>query len=207
LAGFKELPEHQLRSQSDGQLIAYLRSARQAGRLDAMKPAVGLLVFGYWDSLLNRARLKLSYADAEDVAAEAAASAIASAFDGRSVGEFRSWLHTILARRIADYYEARKRRVKSTTLPSEHEGDEEVWGRDPAAPFEGEALPALECLARAYDELEDDRHRQVIDRYVYGPQSAGEVAEVVDGMSEANVHQIGSRFQSRVRELLGEGAE
>jgi RNA polymerase sigma factor (sigma-70 family) len=207
LTDFQELPEHQLRSRSDGQLIAYLRSARQAGRLDAMKPAIGLLVYGYWDSLVNRARLKLSYADAEDVAAEAAASAIASAFDGRSVGEFRSWLHTILARRIADYHEARRRRAGSTALPSEHQGDEEVWGRDPATPFEGEALPALECLARAYEELEHDRHKLVIDRYVFGPQSAGEVADLVDGMSEANVHQIGSRFQRRVRELLREGAD
>ena len=81
------------------------------GAHDAMKPAIGVLVYGYWDVLVNRARLKLPAADVEDVASEAMFSAIASAFDGKSVGEFRSWLHTILSRRIADHLEGRKRRT------------------------------------------------------------------------------------------------
>jgi hypothetical protein len=41
---------------------------------------------------------------------------------------------------------------------------------------------------------------------VFGPHSAAETAEFVgDGMTEANVHQISSRFQRRVRELLEGG--
>jgi RNA polymerase sigma factor (sigma-70 family) len=205
LANFRALPE-QLNGLSDEQLVDHMRAARAAGRHEAMKPAIAVLVYGYWDNLVNRARLKLPQADAEDVAAEAAASAIASAFDGRSVGEFRAWLHTILSRRIADYHEARRRRVKTTELPGEHEGEEDVWGDDPAVPFEGDALFAQQCLARAYDELEDDRHRQVIDLYVYGPDSAAQSAATVgDAMTEANVHQIASRFQRRFRELLAEG--
>jgi RNA polymerase sigma factor (sigma-70 family) len=206
LAKFRELREHQLNELSDEQLIDYLRAARSAGRPEAMKPAIAVLVYGYWDNLINRARLKLPEADAEDVAAEAAASAIASAFDGRSVGEFRAWLHTILSRRIADYHEARKRRPKTTELPSEHTGDEDVWGHEPADPFEGDALFAQQCLERAYAELEDERHRRVIDLYVYGPDSAADCAASVGGeMSEANVHQIASRFQRRFRELLDDG--
>jgi len=84
-----------------------------------MKPAIGVLAFGYWDNLVNRARLKLPESDVEDVVSEAIASAIVSAFDGSSVGEFRSWLHTILSRRIADYHEARSRRPKTAPLPGE----------------------------------------------------------------------------------------
>jgi RNA polymerase sigma factor (sigma-70 family) len=206
LANFRELREHHLNGLSDEQLIDYLRAARAVGRHEAMKPAIAVLVYGYWANLVNRARLKLPEADAEDVAGEAAASAIASAFDGRSVGEFRAWLHTILSRRIADYHEARRRRPETTLLPSEHSGEEAVWGREPAVPFEGDALFAQQCLARAYAELEDDRHRQVIDLYVYGPNSAAECAATVDeGMTEANVHQIASRFQRRFRELLEAG--
>ena len=72
---FQELPEHHLDELSDERLIDYMRAAREAGRRDAMKPAIAVLVYGYWDNLLNRARLKLADADAEDVAAEAAASA------------------------------------------------------------------------------------------------------------------------------------
>ena len=169
-----------------------------------MKPAVAMLVYGYWDTLVNRARLKLrTEADAEEVAAEAMASATASAFDGRSVGEFRSWLHTILSRRIADWWEAREQKLDKTALPSEHLGDEEVWGREPSVEFEGDALFAQECVKQAYEELEDERHQRVIDLYVFGPHPAAEAASLAgSGMSEANVHQIASRFQRRVKELL-----
>jgi RNA polymerase sigma factor (sigma-70 family) len=207
VAEFEELPERQLGDLSDDQLVDYLRRAREAGRHDAMKPAVAVLVYGYWDNLVSRARLKLpGDADAQDVAAEAIASAIASAFDGKSVGEFRSWLHTILSRRIADWWEAKEQKLDKTRLPSEHLGDEEVWGREPAVAFEGEALFARSCVRQALDELEDPRHRRVIDLYVLSPHSAAETAaQVGDGMTEANVHQISSRFQRRVRELLEGG--
>jgi RNA polymerase sigma factor (sigma-70 family) len=207
VAEFQELPERQLGDLSDEQLVDYLRRAREAGRHDAMSPAVAVLVYGYWDNLVNRARLKLrSEADAEEVAAEAVAGAIVSAFDGKSVGEFRSWLHTILSRRIADWWEAKEQKLDKTLLPSEHQGDEEVWGREPSVDFEGEALFARECIRRALEEIEDPRHRRVIDLYVLAPNSAAETAALVgDGMTEANVHQISSRFQRRVRELLERG--
>lgn len=209
MAEFRELPEQQLSALSDERLIDYLRAARGAGRHDAMKPAVAVLVYGYWDSLLGRARLKLkTEADAEEVAAEAVASAIVSAFDGSSVGEFRSWLHTILSRRIADWWEARNRRPETTLLPSEHAGDDEVWGKEPSVPFEGDALHARDCIRRAHEELDRDQHRRVIDLYVLGPHSAARAAELAgDGMTEDNVHQISSRFQRRVKALLEEGSD
>jgi RNA polymerase sigma factor (sigma-70 family) len=205
LAEFRELPEHRLQTLSDDDLIAYLRAARAAGRHDAMKPAIGVLAFGYWDTLVNRARLKLPESEVEQVAGEVLESAIASAFDGRSVGEFRSWLHTILSRRIADYWQKRERTVKTEKLVSEHQGADEVWGDEPSVGFEGEALHAQECVRNALDEL-PEAHREVVRLYVFGPDSAAAVVERVgDGMTEANVHQISSRYQRRVKELLGEG--
>jgi len=207
VAEFEELSQRHLEELSDEQLVEYMRRAREAGRHEAMKPAVAVLVYGYWDNLVNRARLKLrNHADAEDVAAEAVASAIVSAFDGKSVGEFRSWLHTILSRRIADWWQAKEQKLEKTRLPSEHQGDEDVWGREPAVDFEGEALFARDCVRRALEEIEDPRHRRVIDLYVLGRNSAADTAALVgDGMTEANVHQIASRFQRRVRGLLEGG--
>jgi RNA polymerase sigma factor (sigma-70 family) len=207
VAEFEELSQRHLEDLSDEQLVEYMRRAREAGRHEAMKPAVAVLVYGYWDNLVNRARLKLrNDADAEDVAAEAVASAIVSAFDGKSVGEFRSWLHTILSRRIADWWQAKEQKLEKTRLPSEHQGDEEVWGREPAVDFEGEALFARDCIRQALEEIQDPRHRRVIDLYVLGRNSAAKTATLVgDGMTEANVHQISSRFQRRVRELLEGG--
>ena len=208
LAAFRELPEHGLSGLSDDELVDYLRAAREAGRHEAMKAAIAVLVHGYHATLLNRARLKLPEADVEDVVSETLLSAIASAFDGRSVGEFRSWMHTILSRRIADYHDDRSRKPKTAPLPSEHEGDEEVWGTEPSEPFEGDALHARGCLELAYGDLENGAHRQVIDLYVLGPHSAARTAELVgDEMTDANVHQISSRFQRRVRELIEEGSD
>jgi RNA polymerase sigma factor (sigma-70 family) len=203
---FRELPAHRLAGLSDERLVDYLREAREAGRHGAMRSAVAVLVHGYWDVLVNRARLKLrTDADAEEVAAEAVASAIASAFDGRSVGEFRSWLHTILSRRIADWWEGREQRLDKTALPSEHLGDEEVWGREPSVGFEGDALFARESLRQALEELSAG-HREVVRLYVLGPHGAAETASLAGaGMTEANVHQIASRFQRRVREMLEAG--
>lgn len=117
-------------------------------------------------------------------------------------------MHTILSRRIADYHDARSRSLKTTSLPSEHHGEDEVWGQEPGVPFEGDAQHARDCVRVAHKELENDRHRRVIDLYVFGPHSATETAELVgNGMSEANVHQISSRYQKRVKELLDEGSD
>jgi RNA polymerase sigma factor (sigma-70 family) len=203
LADFRELPDHHLQALSDEQLIAYMRSARDAGRHDAMKPAIAVLAYGYWDTLVNRARMKLPESDAEQVAGEALESAIASAFDGKSVGEFRSWLHTILSRRIADYWQKRERTLQTRPLPQP--GDEEFAGHEPAVEFEGDALHAQECVRHALEEL-PEAHLEVVQLYLFGPHSAVETAELVgNGMTEANVHQISSRFQKRVRDLLDEG--
>jgi RNA polymerase sigma factor (sigma-70 family) len=199
---FAELPQHRLAVLDDDELIDYLRRAREAGRHDAMKPAVAILVFGHWDNLVNRARLKLRHEDAQDVAAEAVSSAIASAFDGSSIGEFRSWLHTILSRRIADWWEAMKRKVETVPLPGEGADEDDRRRPEPGVRFEGEALHARDCVRRAVEELEE-RHREVVELHVLGPHSAAEAARLAgDGMTDANVHQIASRFQRRVRQLI-----
>jgi RNA polymerase sigma factor (sigma-70 family) len=204
LPEFRELPAHTLAQFGDEQLVEYLREARDAGRHDAMRPAVAVLVHGYWDTLVNRARLKLrTDADAEEVAAETVASAIASAFDGRSVGEFRSWLHTILSRRIADWWQKEERTVQTRPLPQP--GDEEFAGHEPAVGFEGDAMHARECVRLTLEEL-PAAHREVVRLYLLGPHGAAEAAALAgEGMTEANVHQIASRFQKRVREQLEDG--
>jgi RNA polymerase sigma factor (sigma-70 family) len=188
---------------SDEELVAYMRAARAERRQEAMKAPLAILVFGYWDSLVARARLRLPLAEAEDVAGEAVASAIASAFDGRSVGEFRSWLHTILSRRIADWWQKDERSVQTRPLPQP--GDEEFAGYEPAVGFEGDAMHARECVRGTLEELPAP-HREVVRLYVLGPHGAAEAAALAgEGMTEANVHQIASRFQKRVREQLEDG--
>jgi RNA polymerase sigma factor (sigma-70 family) len=199
----RDLREHELQLLTDEDLLAYLQLARKAGRVDLLKRALAVLVFGYMDNVTNRVRLKVPEEDVEDVAAVVLESAISSAFDGRSTGEFRAWLHRIVDRRVADYYRRREGKPKLMRLPTAHLGDEEAWGDEPAEDF-SEAVDASRAFRQTYEELSDD-HRNVVDLYVLGPCSAVEAAERIPGMTEANVHQIGSRFQKRFNQLLEGG--
>lgn len=200
---FRDLREHELQLLTDEELIAHIRAARDAGRADALRLGLAVLVFGYMDIVTQRVRLKVPEEDVDDVAAIAMESAIGSAFDGRSTGEFRAWLHRIVDRRVADYYRRRKGKPKLERLPTEHLGEEERSGDEPAEDFD-EAIDAKRAFRQTYEELSDE-HRNVVDLYVLGPCSAAEAAHRIPGMTEANVHQIGSRFQKRFNQLLEGG--
>ena len=198
---FRERPENELHGLSDDDLIDYIRRARDSGAARAVRLALSILVYGHWDRLVARALLKIPRDEAEDVAALALEGAIRSAFDGESVGQFRSWLNTIVDRRVADYH--RKPRLETTRIPDRDADDE--WGEEPAADFEGDTIDAARAIELALGELGED-HRRVVEIYVLTGGSAREAAAAVEGMSEANVHQIGSRFRRRLRELLEGGA-
>jgi DNA-directed RNA polymerase specialized sigma24 family protein len=45
-------------------------------------------------------------------------------------------------------------------------------------------------------------HQHVVDLVVFEDQSAAEAARALDGMTEANVHQIVSRFRRALRSEL-----
>ena len=71
--------------------------------------------------------------DVEDQAMTVMLAAIKSAFDGTSFGEFRVWLNRIITRRgIADFHRDREDDPQVGPLPTEHQGEEEVWGEEPS---------------------------------------------------------------------------
>jgi DNA-directed RNA polymerase specialized sigma24 family protein len=62
-------------------------------------------------------------------------------------------------------------------------------------------------VERAVDQVIDglnDTHRQAVQLYVFEDLPADEVGRRL-ALSEANVHQVASRFRSAVRELLDDG--
>lgn len=203
---FRDRQDSELSSASDEELLAFIVAARAAGRLERARVALSILVYGHWDNLVRRAQLKLpSRQDAEDVAGEALASAVTAAFAGESIGEFVNWMHTILSRRIADFFRRRGSVVPGPLL-SEHEGDREMFGEVPSVEPEGPGLLAVhEAIAAAFARL-SPVHQEVVDLYVFAGYSAQDTAARMEGMSEDNVHQIASRFRRDVRRLLeGEG--
>ena len=187
---------------SDEDLLTYIADARANGGADATRRGLMFLVHGYWGTLVARARLKIPAADAEDVAGEALVTAIRSHFDGRSRGEFRAWLDTIVRRRIADYHRRREGKPDHVPLLSKQENDYARWGVELSVPFEGTAVDVERAQEQAYAELEKDAHRRVVDEFIYNDRSARDVAGEIPGMTEPNVHQIASRFRKRLRAIL-----
>jgi len=160
-----------------------------------------LLVYGYQRDVQRRLSLKVPQRVVDDLAHDALVKAIAAAFDGSSIGEFRSWLHTIVDRTAVDYFRRAKRRPTETLLPSEHAGEEDVWGAEPAVDGEAGAVE-LRIVVDEVLETFNERHRLVIELHVFGGLTAADVCGSIDGMGEDNVAQIASRFRAKLRSRL-----
>ena len=197
---FRELPEHELNRLDDDALVAYGRAARAAGEPQAARAALAILIWGLEGLVRHRIALRTPQHAVDELTREVLVRAVGAAFDGRSVGEFRSWLNTIVQRTVADWYRTRERRVQETPLPEEHDGDE-VWSAASRVEDETGAVELRMVVDEVIATL-PDAHREVIDLYVFDGFTASEVCARISSMSEANVHQIASRFRGALRERL-----
>jgi DNA-directed RNA polymerase specialized sigma24 family protein len=182
---FRPLGEAHLTRLDDDALIGYVRAARRVGHPSA-RDALAVLVFGHWHNVARRVALKVPAASVEDVTSDVLVSAIRSAFDGVSEGEFAVWLRTITARRIADFH----RRPVAQTVPLDDVSLEAPDG----------LVLVTDAVERVLGRLSDS-HRQVVELVVFEGRGAAEV----EGFSAANVHQIASRFRRALREELDTG--
>lgn len=192
---FRPLDEAALERLDDEALIAYMREAGTSGDPSAAL-ALAILVFGHWPNVERRVRMKVPAAHVEDLTGDIVADAIASAFEGKSVGEFVSWLNTITQRAIADFYRRGPGRMKQAGEPP----------AEPAEPSEAGVVAVRDAIGRVMAMLRPD-HRRVVDLVVFEDRSAAEAVQAVDGMSEANVHQIVSRFRAALRGELQAGGD
>jgi RNA polymerase sigma factor (sigma-70 family) len=177
------LREAELQRLDDDALIAHLRTAGG----ESARTALAILVYGHWHNVARRVSLKVPSEAVEDVTGEVLISAIQSAFDGSSIGEFSVWLRTITQRRIADFH----RRRAATTVPID---DVTV-----IAPADDE-VELNDLIERLLARLNAE-HRRVVELVVLQGRGAAEI----DGVSVANVHQITSRFRRALREELDTG--
>jgi RNA polymerase sigma factor (sigma-70 family) len=207
---FRRLNDAQLDRLTDDELIAYLRDARAHEDVEAATLALQMLVYGYIDTVAYRVALNLRDSPdhvVEEITGRVVVSAITSAFRGESVGEFRSFMNRIIERRIADYL--RTKRVREVPLAEEHQDEPDVRGATVEAPDETGEVLVQALIDQALAEL-SEVHRAVVELHVFCAASAKETAEVVTRhfpdlqppMGENNVHQIGSRFRRRMRDLL-----
>ena len=128
------------------------------------------------------------------------------------MGEFRVWLNRIIDRRgIADFHRAREDKPRVDPLPTEHQGEDDVWGEEPSDADEaGRVL--VQSLSDECLEALSEAHRDVIELNVFQDLDATTTADRVNEqhpdldppMSEANVHKIVSRFRKCLTEKLGD---
>jgi RNA polymerase sigma factor (sigma-70 family) len=201
---FEPLSDHDLHKLSDDGLIAYIRDARDAGELPHARRSLMFLVYGYERDVKRRLSMKVPSHVVDDLAHDALVRAIAAAFDGTSVGEFRNWLHTIVDRTAVDFFRRAERRPKETLLPSEHAGEDDVWGAEPALESEAGAVELRIIVEEVLDTF-NEKHRLVIELHVFQGFAAAEVCDRIKGMSEDNVAQIASRFRAKLRARLDSG--
>jgi RNA polymerase sigma factor (sigma-70 family) len=201
---FEPLPDHELHQVGDDDLIAYIRDARDAGELPHARRGLIFLVYGYERDVKRRLSIKVPSQAVDDLAHDALVRAIAAAFDGSSVGEFRNWLHTIVDRAAVDFYRRAERRPKETILPSEHAGEDDVWGGEPSLESEAGAVE-LRIIVEEVLATFNEKHRLVIELHVFQGFTAAEVCDRITGMSEDNVAQIASRFRAKLRARLEAG--
>jgi RNA polymerase sigma factor (sigma-70 family) len=195
------MPDRELDRLDDEAIVAYARAARDAGHHAASTRAIAVLVYGHWRNVERRVGMKVPREHVEDVTADIVASAIQSAFDGTSVGEFRAWLATITKRRIADYHRRAEKAPATVPLVS----DPETAGvPDPPAASEEGFVETQDAVERVLAGLSES-HRRVVELVVFDGRTASQAAQAVPAMREDNVHQIVSRFRRSLRRALQNG--
>ena len=198
---FDRKPDHELGGLHDEALVAYACAARDAGDHAAGGRAIAVLVYGHWPNVERRVRMKVPREHVEDVTADIVTSAIQSAFDGTSAGEFRAWLATITKRRIADYHR-RAERTPATVPLVPH--PDEAGAPDSASASEEGLVETQDVIERVLAGL-GEAHRRVVQLVVFEARTASQAAQEVPGMREDNVHQIVFRFRRAVRRALQDG--
>lgn len=207
---FHCLNESELQQLSSDELIDYIRKATDAGRPDCAQTGLAILCWRHFDDVVRRVKLRVPAEHVEDQAMVVILAAIKSAFDGTSVGEFRTWLNRIIARRgIADFHRDREGDPHVGPLPTEHQGEEDVWGEEPSESDEAGRVVVQSVIDECLAEL-SDAHRDVVELNVFEDLDASDTEASVNEihpdldppMSEANVHKIVSRFRKSVTAKL-----
>jgi RNA polymerase sigma factor (sigma-70 family) len=211
LSPFHRLSVNDLDALSDEKLIAYYREAIAAGQGDAGREAMAVLAMGYASRIRFWARDVQEYAD--DIVQEVLEDMLKLVFEGRTPGQLGSLIRTITRRRAVDHIRRKQARPRETALPEEHEESEDIWGAAGEVPDHADEVVEHALVRQAFDELSDE-HRRVVERggdvdLGFDGLPAKEVTQAInqesgsgaDSMTNANVHQILSRFRRRLREI------
>ncbi len=212
LSKFAYKTEAELAHLSEEDVLAYIVAARDAGHEEHARQTAAVLVWRYERIVKSRVRAKTPPAAHDDVVMDVMEGAIRSAFDGKFIGQFRSWIDTITRNKIVDFHRRAERSPELTGLGHEHEGEEGAWVWVANEDEANNLLPYRELAERLCRER-NEIHATVIR--IYGPIGLGflefdaastctEVNRLFPDadMKEPNVHQIWRRFRAELEEQL-----
>jgi hypothetical protein len=205
LSDYTRKTETERARMADEELLEWIATARDAGDFEHARDSCGMLAFRYEDRIQAKIRNRTPNAFVEDVFMEVMVSVTRSAFDGKFVGQFGSWINTITQRRIVDFHRKRGRQPQQTIFEEEHESEDGVWVHDGADDERLSLLPYIEIAETVRKSRPKEMHRLVIQLYGpvelgYGELDAASTCEQVERrlgetISEDNVAQIWKRFR------------
>lgn len=215
-ANFREHNDAALAKLDDEKIIEYIRSARKAGKKDAIEMATQVLAFKYQEKVLGyvRARMeRFGSAIYEEVAEVALSDAVVASvrFRGEVLPEFGGLVFRIAFLRIQDYH--RKKRIDTEPLTF-IDKDGEVRTKEAPVPDKTEQIAELSVrvpvFKKCFAEL-NPVHQEVIRLVRYQGLSHKAVAEEInrqfsgdsdDPMTDQNVAKIDSRFGKSLKRAL-----
>lgn len=210
LAEFRAQSERDLQNRSDEELISYALAAREAENADAERLALEILAFGLEGFVAAVVAEKIPSQDVPDLACDVLEGALKSLrregarFRGHTLSEFRGWLKRIAVFKRADWLD--RQPPPAQPLISEHEGDETVFGTEPATPDFADGVADLDAFDQEMAKL-DERKRLVVELRLLDDFSSNDTADRTNQafpdwnppMTASNVDQIVSRFRKNLR--------
>jgi RNA polymerase sigma factor (sigma-70 family) len=183
-----------------GELIQRLRRDRPAGpKQDALRTQF-VLAWRLRRTITGRVGRRVPAGEIEDIVSQVVEAAGQRVFRGQTLAEFAAWLNAIARNKICDFHRARARSPELVRLSTQAhcEGPSiELSAPDPMGAVEVEQ--EVDAVLAA---LRPDHQHVIRLGLLEEDLPAREVAERIDGMTSANVHQILCRFRRRLEDRL-----
>jgi DNA-directed RNA polymerase specialized sigma24 family protein len=204
---FTELGESALFQLEPAELLAYLAQAKRAGRVEAARTAMHMLLFRYEEPMRARVRTHLprhlqhhSETVADWAVDRVMQSALALELRGESVGEWVNYWRTGIRRQVTSFWRTKQGKAL--------ERERDMPAREAAAPFDEDRLTARldaeRTVAAVLDAMSNLEHVAIVRGAFWDDRSSADLA-AEHGKTVDNVEKIKSRFRQALRRRLAEG--
>jgi DNA-directed RNA polymerase specialized sigma24 family protein len=202
---FSPRGEHALQRLDSDAILRHLRRARAAGDLDQVRLSCRILSTKQEPLIRAQVGRKVPPGRVDDVVQVVYVRCMALEFRGHSMGEFVNLVRKVVAGAVADFTAHNKRQKEAETGLPEDTDEGPLRELPGAAGISCERMDLADAYRASARRLSPP-HRTVVELAFMRGWSGKEIAERIPAMTEANVHQIVSRFKAALRCHLREAA-